>query len=611
MVQITLGDVNDNGPFFNPAIPSGSVLEMVQSGSTVMDLRPFTQDPDTQANNGVGFIYQIVPGDHTNFFNILQSGEVVTKVPIDREQHSDFQVPVVVFDQGSPAFSSSLTFSVVIDDINDTPPRPRNMLVQVGLNNNTYPVSSIADVRPLDGDLLGDHTCEIIQSSSNDFEIAPNGCLLRIKNRPSQNAVPEMRVKGSDGQNFPDPEYSVTLNFVNIDKNMKDNTVVLKIQQQTPDSFLEQHYSELATAVEGLFSNGESVLVYNIHADGPNILVFMVVKKSDGSYIMSYILNQQITSNKASIESSVGVVFLDIGYSVCKLNTCGTGECVNMITVGTQTEIADSSLLVISSPDIKMKYFCKCPVDFTGANCSVPVEPCGSANCQHGGTCITGQNNAKICVCSSGWTGAFCETDINECDDNICANGRCEDTEGSFICHCPEGFSGKVCDVGFDSCSSGPCQNGGTCRNLPQGYRCECPFAHWGQDCERVSVGFQQGSYMEFSPVGDTGNDIDVTFSTLKQNALLLYNPSSTTNDFIALEIIEGRIRFSFNLGDPQSTRITVPRKVADGKWYNIKVHRNRKVGGLHMYSVLTVNLFNHNILFHSLSWIELNDQLG
>ncbi|XP_073729872.1 fibrillin-2 [Misgurnus anguillicaudatus] len=69
--------------------------------------------------------------------------------------------------------------------------------------------------------------------------------------------------------------------------------------------------------------------------------------------------------------------------------------------------------------------------------------------------------------------------DINECVENpeVCVNGHCINTDGSFRCECPAGYTldytGTRCDD-MDECSVGnPCGNG-TCSNVFGGFECLC-----------------------------------------------------------------------------------------------------------------------------------------
>ena len=70
--------------------------------------------------------------------------------------------------------------------------------------------------------------------------------------------------------------------------------------------------------------------------------------------------------------------------------------------------------------------------------------------------------------------------DIDECSliDDCCINGKCINTDGSYMCECPNGYhldsDGHTC-VDKDECSSlvNPCGQG-TCSNSEGGYDCEC-----------------------------------------------------------------------------------------------------------------------------------------
>ncbi|KAB0800679.1 hypothetical protein PPYR_06418 [Photinus pyralis] len=83
--------------------------------------------------------------------------------------------------------------------------------------------------------------------------------------------------------------------------------------------------------------------------------------------------------------------------------------------------------------------------------------------------------------------------DINECEEheNICRNGHCTNTFGSFMCSCNEGFhldqSGVEC-IDVDECVENPgiC-NVGRCINEHGRYFCECPEGYMplpgGREC--------------------------------------------------------------------------------------------------------------------------------
>ena len=72
-------------------------------------------------------------------------------------------------------------------------------------------------------------------------------------------------------------------------------------------------------------------------------------------------------------------------------------------------------------------------------------------------------------------------------------------------------------------------------------------------------------------------------FATKRRNSLLLYNAASgrDTDEFIAVEIINGSVRFSFALGAGAVTRLTVPKDVANGQWHRIVAERNGRVRGI------------------------------
>lgn len=102
----------------------------------------------------------------------------------------------------------------------------------------------------------------------------------------------------------------------------------------------------------------------------------------------------------------------------------------------------------------------------------------------------------------------------------------------------------------------------------------------FGKHCELNSYGFEELSYMEFPSLDPNNNYIYIKFATLKNNALLMYNHDNQTGDkaeFLALEIVEGQMRFSFNLGSG-TYKLTTSMKVSDGQFHTVIARRTGMV---------------------------------
>jgi len=145
---------------------------------------------------------------------------------------------------------------------------------------------------------------------------------------------------------------------------------------------------------------------------------------------------------------------------------------------------------------------CDCPEDFDldeDLKSCIPTDPChlNNGGCSH----FCDSASDSICSCPQDFEldddGLVCREafrceagfqpsqhddktclDVNECAEgpNVCLNGHCDNTEGSFHCHCHAGYeasSNKSC-VDIDECvTSSPCSH--RCLNLPGAYQCHCP----------------------------------------------------------------------------------------------------------------------------------------
>lgn len=588
MVQINLLDKNDNGPTFTFKNLTGYIMENLNGAVSILSLYDFTTDIDLPPNQGP---YQYRLQGTSNYFQVNEvSGLVTSKTAIDREQTPKFDVGVIVSDGGTPTQSSTLTFGIVVRDENDNPSSPRAVKVQVALFDGRLPTSSVADVRPLDPDLVGNYSCEI-NSQQNIFTMTGNTCKINLVSYPDISSSTIVSFSGSDGRHEK-VSYNAEFSFLHFDNKTLDRTVILRVNDISPESFVATKQATMKQYLSGLFGQSYTVLIYSIKSFTTDALVFIAVQAQGGTFVLHDILKQQIVNKKTDIETEVGVKITAVGYSPCTSTTCRSGECLNHIDVHTSINVVDSDALIISSPDLWVSYRCSCPPQFTGTHCETPVSPCGEGHCQNGGFCVANQ-----CDCPSGWSGTFCQTDVNECLNSPCQNGAsCNNTLGSFQCVCREGFTGNLCQNGADHCSPNPCVQG-TCQNLVGGYHCKCPFSSWGEQCQHSTVGFSTGSFIQFSSsLSSNDNTFDVTIATVKSRALILYNPAENvdSSEFLALEIINGNVRFSFNLGDLTTTRIVVPKNVSTGEWFRIQVHRSGEV-----------SIIQNKVIYVFLIWVD------
>ncbi|XP_053570910.1 laminin subunit alpha-1 [Bombina bombina] len=75
-----------------------------------------------------------------------------------------------------------------------------------------------------------------------------------------------------------------------------------------------------------------------------------------------------------------------------------------------------------------------------------------------------------------------------------------------------------------------------------------------------------------------TVTQIGIHFRTFSPNGLLLYLTSNGTRDFLSIEIVDGKIRLSVELGSGPLI-LTTDGRYNDGAWYKVAFQRNKKQG--------------------------------
>lgn len=152
-------------------------------------------------------------------------------------------------------------------------------------------------------------------------------------------------------------------------------------------------------------------------------------------------------------------------------------------------------------------FSCKCPIDWAGFNCNLPVTKklllncLNEANkCQNGGSCLKNLNEIFYsCKCPLSFTGKSCEiSTATICDSKPCKNnGKCVAlSQTSYECNCFDNHIGKQCES-FNYCKNVSCGHG-NCINLNDGYKCSCDINFTGNTCDSCVTGYSGANCKEF-----------------------------------------------------------------------------------------------------------------
>ncbi|XP_050084975.1 neurexin-1 isoform X2 [Anopheles aquasalis] len=176
---------------------------------------------------------------------------------------------------------------------------------------------------------------------------------------------------------------------------------------------------------------------------------------------------------------------------------------------------------------------------------------------------------------------------------------------------------------GPTKCSQNACANRGICVQQWNTYACECDMTSFtGPTCYDESISYEfsnsKGLIQYNFPPGrqpDTEEDnIALGFVTTKSDAVLLRIESSTTQDYIEMEIVEGNVFTVYNVGTQDLPLGEVAVKVNDNNYHIVRFTRTGANATLQIddYNVQTVTSIGHqSTVFTSMANIQVGGKIA
>ena len=123
-ITIIATDVNDNDPVFNASSYSASFPENEATGTTILPVFVTAIDSGVNQDVTLTIVTTNIEGQTANTFIVLNSTLMTLSVKqnIDREMTPIFQFTLVATDGGSPPRSSTVSISLIVEDLNDNSP---------------------------------------------------------------------------------------------------------------------------------------------------------------------------------------------------------------------------------------------------------------------------------------------------------------------------------------------------------------------------------------------------------------------------------------------------------------------------------------------------------
>ena len=149
LVEISIGDINDNQPQIQPSLHTIRIPENLPLLTQVASFA--CTDVDTGTNGEIRF--HLTSGNELNIFSIdAQSGIIRLNQSLDFETTESYNITVACLDGGNPFLSDTATLLVAVIGVNEYPPAFENDTYSFAVRESISAGSLVATVTALDLD---------------------------------------------------------------------------------------------------------------------------------------------------------------------------------------------------------------------------------------------------------------------------------------------------------------------------------------------------------------------------------------------------------------------------------------------------------------------------
>ena len=247
-VTVTITDINDNVPVFDPSSYSINVHENTSVNSILVTVT--ATDDDIGVNGEI--IYSIESGNDNNLFSISEAGDISLTSSLDFETNPSHTLFVQAADNGEPSLTAVAVVFIEVTDINDEVPDLGGDQA-VAISEYTTVNSRIAEFSVSNIEQGDNITFELSGTQAEDFEINPSNGVITLAQSLDHEVRPsyDLTVSVSDGvfpssaqltvtvldENDNTPQFQGTGPF-NINEEMPANTSVGQVMATDGDSGL-------------------------------------------------------------------------------------------------------------------------------------------------------------------------------------------------------------------------------------------------------------------------------------------------------------------------------------------------------------------------------------